>query len=384
MKNKIIILPLIFLLGIFINCHDEITTPTVVQNYTFDVVEGQTIKTEFDYYLLAWNEARDIWIGGNLSGKAETDYKKVWYHSNWTTDKQDLKDRAKINTSTNKYFQRMELKGPGIDNHPNEGDCDFRIGLETSTGYGWDENKPIYFINPRKYNIEYSCQIGYNALDLAALSWAQGDENALVDAFSAANTEVPAPRIISIGLQPKVIDLIQDPSNIERDDLWTYAKEHVSSDYVDIPPNPYRCKTALLFAVEDFVRKDILGNEIPPEPDDIIARGLSRASYNPDALPDYSQDPTPLPMYSFVFVQKVIDLQLSQIETIKEYRRVIIHELGHQRGIPTSKSHIEGHKGTDRDYCVMRNCEHESNERNTLRFCEGHKQRLLNKHFVGE
>ena len=88
--------------------------------------------------------------------------------------------------------------------------------------------------------------------------------------------------------------------------------------------------------------------------------------------------------YSFVFVDRVIAVGHSEANQKKDFDRIVIHELGHQRGIITYTDHTIGHNGTNKRTCVMFNPSDITDNTllqsyyNGASFCEGHRQLLYN------
>lgn len=380
---------IILLSLLFIQCANPGDDPTSdLGPYRFDV-GNHMIKPEYLKYLMVREEIganvyyepdRDIWVGGKHNKSTN-----IWWsnsynpgvdqHGNFCWKAMGTKN---IDTKKDIYYATLRIAGDNIPSNIAQLEYSLRIGSfppdQQSTSSCW-----IKFINPRKYHIEYNHQAGYDVLSRSSTDW----EAKLMNAFNGASTTIvkqPGKFPYSSNLQTRIVDVVSNNQTIDDDRLWIYVRDNASPAYrVSGAMNAYRYKTALLYGIKDIkVYERINGVLVEDNVSYKDATGLSTCGQlNVD-------DVDPLPYYSVIIADR-IESAISDInERKKEFTRVIIHELGHQRGIAVAVSHKYGHKGTDSLYCVMRDGEYQSEIRNNPVFCEGHRQRLLNKHFSGE
>ncbi|MEO8167418.1 MAG: hypothetical protein ABI623_04165, partial [bacterium] len=280
------------------------------------------------------------------------------------------------------YFQRLDLDPSALPTLVDNDDFQFRGGVGANIGErtggpngtvytpavnGFGDPVTFRHVHSRRYNVEYSCKQGYDIQSRSFDLTTRLNKAYETDAGTKINMYN---NNLSIPVTDEVI-LISDPE-IASDQLeLTWARDHASQSWRD-DVNQKRTNTCLLYGLNNLIEKDRAGN-ITHFFDDAV--GISGTGA--------------LPSYSFILVNRIENIFIPGTTRQKEFTRVIIHELGHQRGLSGSMyhgGHPMGHKGTNTLSCVMNNPGEYSwygtteitQTRENPVFCEGHQQKLLN------
>jgi hypothetical protein len=331
------------------------TTPTFNAESYF-VSRTAVISAEYGLssspYKFKVLETRKIFICGTIPSNATLDdYGKVW----WTLGSD--KRNAYIGNSANSYwnYQTGQYTVP-LTFDPtslSSGSANITINIGTANEVANSSTTfNVDVVNLRDYNVEYNSQTGY---DLLSRGFAWGT---VTSVYAGAGTTIKQSTYTSNLVAQDVIEVVDDVAG--RDELFDYAYQYCSNALMHNP------NLGLLYAVKNIKVTDKNGVELPNNPD-ALAVGIARSG--PAG-------------YSYVKVGK-LDGTLNSTTLPKEFTRVVIHELGHQRGI---QSHSTGHNGIWKSLCIMMDPVEQNLTQSQMLtlwdrpyFCEGHNQVLLDK-----
>jgi len=315
---------------------------------------------------------RSIWIGGNLeSATPPGNYSTVW----WTSPGDNTPKTVKsVESVSNKYYIEMTIDTYDLTppNAGGETEATYYIHIgHESTGNSYVSvlSVPIsiHFVPSRILNYEYHYQVSY---DLASDS--PGWVTAVQSSFSGgANTGFRSDNVIYTHPDESVIHII-DP--VEEDPtLETYATEHASADWKN-PGTQKALRYGLLYSIGNIIELTHDG-----EPSNTLELLVGRTYRDPY-----------LPFYSFVLLGRIRSFPVPSYGIANEVNRVVVHELGHLRGIlghtDGNPALPDGHYGMFINDCEM----HTPAEGNYTPhkfppiFCQGHIQALLNSHWYQE
>jgi len=267
--------------------------------------------------------------------------------------------------ANNKFTVQLFLSEPG----------DYQLKMQGS-GTTYVDDFTAYSKTERNYKIEYLHQIGYDIRQEGTQTISNNMIQKLKRAYELAGTTLQERDGSELSdLQPYRSDLIAQTINIITDDpgfideLAVYAKDYVSQGI------NHDKKIGVLFGVKDYTSKKRNG-----EIDDPNASGMSVARSSNSWG------------YSFIFVDRIWAVHQGEqddgVSRRKDFDAVLIHELGHQRGILSDAHNLNDgnnryHNGSWKKYCIMiypPNLPDNTSRQNYYdypQFCEYHKQVLL-------
>lgn len=373
-KDKVLLILffLLFILGC--NTSDETTDEDNQNDETIQNADAYIIPTndlsvqlapESDPCYVIPSMARSIYAYGK---RPDSSYKTVVLYKDPTTTKQYVSE-ASIKIGPNSYLANGKFTVQLILYEPGN----YRLEMRGSGTTYYDDfeatSKTV-----RDYKIEYLCQSGY---DIRA-EGTQTQQNNMLQKLKkvyelAGTTMQERDGSVLSNLQPYRSDLTAETINIitdnVTDELFVYASQYISGEW------SHDNKVGVLFGVKNYTSKKLNGDD-----DDPNASGMSLFRTSTAWG------------YSFVFVDRIWAVHSGDgdggVSRRKDFDAVLIHELGHQRGILNDAHNLnEGnnryHNGSWKKYCVMvdpRNLPNNTSKQKYYddpQFCEYHEQFLL-------
>ena len=353
---------------LFVGCTDKPMDKIDPESYNLNI-STQGIFPEYGILIFKPGETRTFFVGGRRDFDT---YTRVGVFESPSGilisyfDLRNTKNSYLITVDTNpdeyrKYTAPLQLTAPLV-----AGDAPYTLSVGDAGFVSRHSflNLVVKVVANREYSIEYSCQDGYDVVPqgfflVDQLKTAFGGE-------SGAGTDVVSDDPVTTLLTPyqahlTVEDIIVYTDEVPaRDELLDYASAHMSGGLSG--HNPHK---ANLFSVRNVKVQKLDGTiveDVDPKPADAgISRGL---------------------LYSYLFFSRIIATGKVGAVLQKEFTRVVIHELAHQRGIIfPDNDHTKGHDGVRKSTCVMYQPDQvpafvRDKFYNDPGFCEKHKQFL--------